>query len=121
MELKCQIAKQFFDSYSQECVNDLNEFKSKHLEIYLQPQEPFKKDYDQLLFFLAKIMENKDMVNCSLFEFDNDQKVFELGLYFLAKEVINEITQQQCNEYMYLEILTLKQEIRILKENECKN
>jgi len=62
-------------------------------------------------------MENKDMVNCSLFEFDNDQKVFELGLYFLAREVINEITQQQCNEYMYLEILTLKQEIRILKEN----
>ena len=118
MDLKCQIAKQFFDSYSQECVNDLNDFKTKHIEeFYSQPQEPFKKDYDRLVFFLGKIMENKDMVNCSLFEFDNDQKVFELGLYFLAKEVINEITQHQCNEYMYLEILTLKQEIRILKEN----
>lgn len=113
MDIKCQIAKQFFDSYSQECVNDLNSFKTKHIEIYLQPQEPFKKDYDQLMFFLRKIMENKDMVNCTLFEFDNDQKVFELGLYFLAREVINEITQEQCNKYMYLELLTLKQLNRI--------
>ena len=111
MDFKYKIANHFFESYSQSYVDDLNDFKTRHIKTtYAVSQQPFTQDVN---FFLGKIMENTDMVNCDSFDFDNKQQVFELGLYFLANEVISEITQRQCNDYI---LLTFKQETKRLKE-----
>jgi hypothetical protein len=113
MEFKYKIANHFFECYSQTYVDDLNDFKMKHIKkTYEVSQPPFTQE-DHLKFFLGKIMENTDMVDCASFDFNNKQKVFELGLYFLATEVIYEITQRQCNDYI---LLTFKQETKRLKE-----
>jgi len=99
-ELYTEIIKSNFRNYYEENYedyeSDLDDFKEEAIEqLYNSDNsEPFNEIYSHLIFFLKVVKENDKDYGGSFDEWDNPQKVYELGLYFLAANVIREMSYE---------------------------
>jgi hypothetical protein len=85
------------DTYEGE---DFDEFKDAFIEA-LYNTEDFEDIHDELpqiyshlLFFLGIVKENAEEREMDFKDWDKPQKVYQLGLYFLAHEVLNFASQE---------------------------
>ena len=97
-ELYTEIIKRDFLNYYEEKYedyeSDLDDFKEEAIEeLYNSDNsEPFNEIYSHLIFFLKVVKENDEDYGGCFKEWDNPQKVYELGMYFLAANVIREMS-----------------------------
>jgi hypothetical protein len=89
----------------------INEFKENYLENYEEGDEfdmfqecyieeqynsynsyPFNQQYNHLVYFLGVAKENNH--DGFFKEWDNPQRVYEYGMYFLAREYIMDLKQE---------------------------
>jgi len=98
--LYTEIIKSNFRNYYEEnyvdYVGDFDSFKDEAInELYNSDNcEPFNEIYSHLIFFLKVVKENNDDYGGCFKEWDNPQKVYELGMYFLASNVIRDMTDE---------------------------
>lgn len=99
-ELYTEIIKSNFRNYYEEnyvdYVGDFDSFKDEAInEMYNSDNsEPFNEIYSHLVFFLKVVKENDEDYGGCFKEWDNPQKVYELGMYFLASNVIRDMTDE---------------------------
>ena len=99
-ELYTEIIKSNFRNYYEEnyvdYVGDFDSFKDEAInEMYNSDNsEPFNEIYSHLVFFLKVVKENDEDYGGCFKEWDNPQKVYEFGMYFLASNVIRDMTDE---------------------------
>ena len=99
-ELYTEIIKSNYRNYYEENYEDyegdLDDFKEEVInELYNSDNcEPFNEIYSHLIFFLKVVKENDEDYGGCFKEWDNPQKVYELGMYFLASNVIRDMTDE---------------------------
>ena len=97
-ELYTETIKRDFRNYCvekyEDYESDLDDFKEEAIEeLYNSDNsEPFNEIYSHLIFFLKVVKENDEDYGGCFKEWDNPQKVYELGMYFLAANVIREMS-----------------------------
>ena len=112
-----------FNEFKQEFINNshpkidyFNEFKQEYINnIYNSPPKiVLNIDYDELIFFLQKINDNAgDFFS----DYHLPQKVFEIGLYYLTKEIINNVKENDLKQkFLVIRIKELQEEIKKIKE-----
>lgn len=71
---------------------DWDDFKYSAIEeLYNSDKsEPFCETYSHLVYFLKVVKENDEDYGGCFKDWDNPQKVFELGMYFLARNVLSD-------------------------------
>ena len=99
--LYTEIIKSNFRNYYEEnyvdYVGDFDSFKDEAInELYNSDNcEPFNEIYSHLIFFLKVVKENDEDYGGCFKEWDNPQKVYELGMYLLATNVIRDMTYEE--------------------------
>ena len=100
-ELYTEIIKSNYRNYYEENYEDyegdLDDFKEEVInELYNSDNsEPFNEIYSHLIFFLKVVKENDEDYGGCFKEWDNPQKVYELGMYFLATNVIRDMSYEE--------------------------
>tara|TARA_R110000796_G_scaffold142508_1_gene259046 strand:- start:207 stop:704 length:498 start_codon:yes stop_codon:yes gene_type:complete len=100
-ELYTEIIKSNYRNYYEENYEDyegdLDDFKEEVInELYNSDNsEPFNEIYSHLIFFLKVVKENDEDYGGCFKEWDNPQKVYELGMYLLATNVIRDMTYEE--------------------------
>ena len=101
-QLYTERIKKCFDGYYKDNFEgeDFDEFKDAFIEeIYNSGNHEDIHDllpeiYTHLVFFLGIVKENAEEREMDFKDWDKPQKVYELGLYFLANEVLNFASQE---------------------------
>ena len=88
--------RNYYEENYEDYEGDLDDFKEEVInELYNSDNsEPFNEIYSHLIFFLKVVKENDEDYGGCFKEWDNPQKVYELGMYFLASNVIRDMTDE---------------------------
>jgi hypothetical protein len=79
---------------------DFDEFKDTFIEMMYNEErwegvvDDLPQIYSHLLFFLGIVKENTEEREMDFKDWDKPQKVYQLGMYFLANEVLNFASQE---------------------------
>ena len=118
LDNKYKITQQFYEYAMKHYFTSKNvslyDFKIQYMD-NLSTNISFDKDYHELVFFLEKIYENAG----DLFSYYHiPQKIFENGLYYLTKELINPIQENDLKQnFLVYKIKELRKELNDLKED----
>ena len=99
-ELYTEIIKRNYRNYYEENYDDegdLDDFKEEAInELYNSDNsEPFNEIYSHLIFFLKVVKEEQEEFEYFFKDWDKPQKVYELGMYLLATNVIREMSYEE--------------------------
>jgi len=99
-KLYTEIIKRDFCNYYEENYydEDFEEFKEIAIEEMYNSVDgsvvlPFSEIYSHLIFFLKVVKEELTEFDYFFKDWDNPQKVYKLGMYFLAKDVITSLSE----------------------------
>ena len=87
---------QVFEEFRDEWIEGF--YNTETTEEHQWIHEPFNEIYTHLVFFLGMVKENQEEFDYFFKDWDNPQKVYELGLYYLAKDVITSMSQESLEE-----------------------
>ena len=99
-KLYTEIIKRDFCNYYEENYydEDFEEFKEIAIEEMYNSVDgsvvlPFSEIYSHLIFFLKVVKEELTEFDYFFKDWDNPQKVYKLGMYYLAKNVITSLSE----------------------------
>ena len=98
-DFKNQIKEEFQEYYDQnwyESEMEWDDFKEEAIENLWNSgsNEAIVKHYDTLLFMLSVIKENYEEYGIEFQDYTDQQKIFNLGTYFIAKDLLREATEK---------------------------
>lgn len=96
---KNQVKAEFQEYYNEnwgEYDGDWGDFKDEAVETLWNSgnYETIVRDYEALMVMLDIIKENYEEFGMDFKDYNDPQKVFNSGMYFLAKEVLRNATEQ---------------------------
>ena len=121
-DLKYKITQTFYETYMKEYSNfkynigySFDDFKEYYINtLYSSTQIEINKNYDELIFLLNIIRDN---AGDFFTEYNNPQKVYEVGLYYLTKEIIKNIKEHELKQQILINrIKELQEEMNKLKK-----
>ena len=122
-DLKYKITQTFYETYMKEYSNfkynisdSFDDFKEYYINtLYSSTQIEINKNYDELIFLLNIIRDN---AGDFFTEYNNPQKVYEVGLYYLTKEIIKNIKEHELKQQILINrIKELQEEMNKLKKD----
>ena len=127
-DLKYKITQTFYETYKKEYSNlryiqkiicSFDDFKEYYINtLYVSPQIEMNKDYDELIFLLNIIRDN---AGDFFTEYNNPQKIFEIGLYYATKKIIKNIKGNELIQQILVNrIKELQEEMNKVKQENSK-
>ena len=122
LNIRYKITQTFYETYMKEYSNfkynisdSFDDFKEYYINtLYSSPQIEINKNYDELIFLLNIIRDN---AGDFFTEYNNPQKVYEVGLYYLTKEIIKNIKEHELKQQILINrIKELQEEMNKLKK-----
>ena len=122
LNIRYKITQTFYETYMKEYSNfkynigySFDDFKEYYINtLYSSPQIEMNKNYDELIFLLNIIRDN---AGDFFTEYNNPQKVYEVGLYYLTKEIIKNIKEHELKQQILINrIKELQEEMNKLKK-----
>ena len=123
LNIRYKITQTFYETYMKEYSNfkynisdSFDDFKEYYINtLYISPQIEINKNYDELIFLLNIIRDN---AGDFFTEYNNPQKVYEVGLYYLTKEIIKNIKEHELKQQILINrIKELQEEMNKLKKD----
>ena len=102
-DFKNQIRDEFEEYYEQNWEDydgEWEDFKEEALESLWNSgtNEPIVKNYDTLLLLLSVIKENYEGLGIEFQDYTDQQKIFNLGTYFIANDFLQEATEEDYHQ-----------------------
>ena len=122
LNIRYKITQTFYETYMKEYSNfkynigdSFDDFKEYYINtLYSSPQIEINKNYDELIFLLNIIRDN---AGDFFTEYNKPQKVYEVGLYYLTKEIIKNIKEHELKQQILINrIKELQEEMNKLKK-----
>lgn len=121
--IRYKINQTFYETYMKEYSNfkyniggSFGDFKEYYINtLYSSPQIEKNKNYDELIFLLNIIRDN---AGDFFTDYNNPQKVIEVGLYYLTKEIIKNIKEDELKQKILVNrIKKLQEEMNKVKQD----
>ena len=122
LNIRYKITQTFYETYMKEYSNfkynisdSFDDFKEYYINtLYSSPQIEINKNYDELIFLLNIIRDN---AGDFFTDYNNPQKVIEVGLYYVTKEIIKNIKEHELKQQILINrIKELQEEMNKLKK-----
>lgn len=88
--------QEYYDVFWGDYDGDWDNFKDEAIETLWNrgKYETIVRDYEAIFVMLDIIKENYEGFGMDFKDYNDPQKIFNSGMYFIAKEVLNEATEQ---------------------------